>query len=60
MIHLHQVVKKQGCFLIPLAPGIEDTPIIREKYFNQIVDRFEKLTNQSVKKILYLRVILCK
>lgn len=41
--------KEAGIFLIPIAPGIEDSEAIRERYFNMIVDRFEKLTSQSVK-----------
>lgn len=46
--------KEAGTFLIPLAPGIEDTPEIREKYFNIIIERLEKLTNQKVKdKVLF-------
>jgi phytoene desaturase len=40
--------KEAGFFLIPLAPGIEDTPELREEYFCKIIDRFEKLTNQKV------------
>jgi len=42
---------KDACFLlIPIAPGIEDTPEIREKYLNIVMDRLEKLTQQSLKK----------
>lgn len=42
---------KEACFiLIPIAPGIEDTPELREKYLNIVLNRFEKLTQQSVKK----------
>jgi phytoene desaturase len=36
-------------FLIPISPGIEDTPEIREKYFQLIINRLEKLTNQNIK-----------
>jgi phytoene desaturase len=36
-------------FLIPISPGIEDTPEIREKYFNLIINRLEKLTKQNIK-----------
>jgi phytoene desaturase len=35
-------------FLIPIAPGIKDTPEIREHYFKIIIERLEKLTNQEV------------
>ncbi|MFZ9074952.1 MAG: phytoene desaturase family protein [Flavobacteriaceae bacterium] len=42
---------KEACFiLIPIAPGIEDTPELREKYLNIVLNRLEKLTQQSVKK----------
>ena len=33
-----------GFFLIPIAPGIEDTEALREQYFEIIMSRFEKLT----------------
>jgi len=41
--------KEAGTFLIPIASGIEDTEVHREKYFNIIIDRLEKLTNQKLK-----------
>jgi phytoene desaturase len=41
--------KETGIFLIPLAPGLQDTHELREIYFNKIIDRFENLTSQSVK-----------
>ncbi len=40
--------KEAGIFLMPIAPGIEDTPEIREKYYNIIIERLEKLTGQQV------------
>jgi phytoene desaturase len=46
-------------FFIPLAPGINDTEALREEYFDKIIDRFETLTGQSIKTILYLNN-LCK
>ena len=51
--------KEAGFFLIPIAPGIEDTPEIREAYFNHIMDRFEKLTNQSVKEHILFNKSYC-
>ncbi len=36
-------------FLIPLAPGLEDTEAYREKYYNIIMDRFEKITGQTIR-----------
>ena len=42
--------------LVPLAPGLEDTPEMREKYFNIIMDRLENLTGQEIRKhIVYKR-----
>lgn len=40
--------KEAATFLIPIAPGIEDTEELREKYFNIIIKRLEKLTNQKL------------
>ncbi len=40
--------KEAGIFLIPLAPGLEDTKELREAYFNKIINRFEKVTSQTV------------
>lgn len=48
-----------GTFLIPLAPGIEDTPEIREKYFNIIMKRLEKLTGQSVTDAILFKESYC-
>jgi len=42
---------KENLFiLIPVAPGIEDTEAIREKYFDIVMERLEKLTDQSIKQ----------
>jgi phytoene desaturase len=51
--------KEAGFFLIPLAPGIEDTAELREAYFHKILDRFEKLTNQDVKKHVLFNKSFC-
>jgi phytoene desaturase len=51
--------KEAGIFLIPLAPGLEDTPELREEYFEKIIDRFEKLTQQSVKESIIFRESFC-
>lgn len=42
--------KENVFILIPVAPGIEDTPAIREKYFDMVMQRLETLTNQSIKQ----------
>jgi len=51
--------KEAGFFLIPLAPGIEDTEALREEYFHKILDRFESLTNQEVKKYVLFKRSFC-
>ncbi|MFV8343106.1 phytoene desaturase family protein [Flavobacterium sp. XS2P39] len=49
-----------GFFLIPLAPGITDSEELREEYFNKIIDRFETLTQQSVKNNIVFKQSFCK
>lgn len=51
--------KEAGIFLIPLAPGIEDTPVTREFYFDQIINRLEQLTNQQVKNAVLFKESYC-
>ena len=51
--------KEAGVFLIPLAPGIEDTAAIRDKYFEQIIERFELLTGQTVKNDILFKESFC-
>lgn len=48
-----------GFFLIPIAPGIDDTTEIREKYLNIILQRFEKLTKQDVKNNIIFKESFC-
>ncbi|MFT5754450.1 MAG: phytoene desaturase [Flavobacterium sp.] len=50
---------ENGFFLIPIAPGIEDTNELRELYFNKIIDRFEKLTNQDIRKNIIFKDSFC-
>jgi phytoene desaturase len=47
-------------FLIPLAPGIEDTPELRSTYFDKIIDRFETLTQQKIKNNIIFNESFCK
>lgn len=51
--------KEAGIFLIPLAPGLKDTPEIREAYFEKIMTRFEYLTNQEVKNYVIFKESFC-
>lgn len=41
--------KEAATFLIPIAPGIDDTDERRNEYFDLILSRLEKLTGQSLK-----------
>jgi phytoene desaturase len=47
-------------FLVPLAPGINDTEALRAEYFDKIIDRFETLTQQSVKNNIIFSKSFCK
>ncbi len=48
-----------GFFLIPIAPGIEDSEALRERYFNIIISRFEKLTHQDIKNNIIFKTSFC-
>ena len=48
-----------GIFLIPIAPGIKDSALIRDKYFDNIIKRFEKLTNQKVTDNIIFKESFC-
>lgn len=50
---------ENGFFLIPLAPDLEDTPELREEYFDKIITRFEKRTNQEVKSHILFKESFC-
>jgi len=48
--------KENLFFLVPLAPGLEDTEELREQYFEMILSRFEDRYNFPVREqILYRR-----
>ncbi|MBZ4043237.1 phytoene desaturase family protein [Flavobacterium hibisci] len=49
-----------GFFLIPLAPGINDSEALREKYFEKIVTRFEQITQQKIKNNIIFKKSFCK
>ena len=51
---------ESGFFLIPLAPGINDTEALREEYFDKIINRFETLTGQSIKNNIIFKQSFCK
>ncbi|MFD2513433.1 phytoene desaturase family protein [Pontibacter locisalis] len=53
-------VAPEGCenlfVLIPVAPGLQDSEAVREKYFNTVMDRLERLTGQDIRSsIIYKR-----
>jgi phytoene desaturase len=51
--------KEAAIFLIPLAPGIEDTETIRETYFEKIITRLELLTGQELKNNVIFKNSFC-
>lgn len=51
--------KEAGIFLIPLAPGLDDIPELREQYFQKIMARFERITNQEAKKYVIFKESFC-
>ncbi|UBM58892.1 phytoene desaturase [Marinilongibacter aquaticus] len=51
--------KEAGIFLIPISPDLEDTDEIREKYFNLIIERLERLTQQNVKHDILFKESFC-
>ncbi|WP_100609927.1 phytoene desaturase family protein [Confluentibacter lentus] len=57
--HVAPEGKEAGIFLIPLAPGLEDTPELRNTYFEKIVARFETLTSQKIKNHIIFKESFC-
>jgi phytoene desaturase len=51
--------KEAAIFLIPLAPGLNDTNELREKYFEKIMIRLEQLTQQSLKNNIIFKQSFC-
>lgn len=51
--------KEAGIFLIPLAPDLEDNEMLRNKYFEKIITRFEKLTKQKVRESVIFKESFC-
>ncbi len=50
---------ENGFFLVPIAPGLNDTEALRESYFNKIITRFERLTKQNVKNNIIFKKSFC-
>ncbi|ARN76566.1 phytoene dehydrogenase [Nonlabens spongiae] len=50
---------ENGFFLIPLAPGLEDTPELRNQYFDIVMSRFEERTGQNVRDHIIVKESFC-
>ena len=51
---------KEACFLlIPIAPGLEDTEELRQKYFDVVIDRLETLTDQTIRDSILFTESFC-
>ena len=48
-----------GFFLMPLAPGLEDTPDKRDRYFEVLIGRLEQRTGQSVRNNIIFKEDFC-
>ncbi|MBK8922161.1 MAG: phytoene desaturase [Saprospirales bacterium] len=52
-------VAPEGCenlfILVPVAPGLEDTPAIREHYYNLVMQRLARLTGQGISESVVYR-----
>lgn len=48
-----------GFFLIPIAPDLEDTPQLRDQYFELIMARFEERTGQKVENNIIFKESFC-
>jgi len=50
---------ESAIFLIPLAPGLNDTVELREKYFDIIINRLEINTSQNVRNSVIFKESFC-
>lgn len=48
-----------GFFLVPIAPGLEDTAALREQYFDIIMKRFQERTEQIVENNIIFKNSFC-
>lgn len=51
--------KENGFFLIPIAPGVEDTQALRDQYFDIIMERLERLSNQDFRSHIIFKESFC-
>jgi phytoene desaturase len=45
--------------LIPVAPGLEDTEAVRERYYDMIIDRMEKACDDWIKDFVVVKRSYC-
>jgi phytoene desaturase len=48
-----------GFFLVPIAPDLEDTPELREQYFDIILKRLQERTNQKLENNIIFKESFC-
>jgi len=48
-----------GFFLVPIAPGLKDTPELREEYYNKIMIRFQEKTGQQITDSIIFKESFC-
>ncbi len=53
------ISKEAATFLIPLAPGLNDTPELRNEYFLKILKRLEYLTGQELADSVLFKESFC-
>lgn len=51
--------KENGFFLIPIAPGVEDTQALRDQYFDIIMERLERLSDQDFRSHILFKESFC-
>ena len=51
--------KEAGIFLIPLAPGLNDSDEIRERYFQQILSRMEAVLGYEIRSHILFKRSYC-
>ncbi|RMB63939.1 phytoene desaturase [Dokdonia sinensis] len=51
--------KENGFFLIPIAPGVEDTEELREEYFHIIMERLEELSGENFRESILFKESFC-
>ena len=51
--------KENLFFLMPIAPGLKDSQELREKYFNIMLKRLEKYTNQRIEEAIEFKRSYC-